>query len=92
LNVRAVAPVRFVPVITTTVPATPDVGAKAEMVGIAGGGGSLEAALPQAAITSKKAAETNAAAKRRVRLEGLMSRKTLLAKDNPSRDKKASGG
>jgi len=48
LNVNAVAPVKFVPVMTTAVPATPDAGVKLEMVGAAGGGALLEFALPQA--------------------------------------------
>ena len=50
LNVNAVAPVRFVPVMVTTVPATPDAGVKLEMVGAAGDGALLEFALPQANI------------------------------------------
>jgi hypothetical protein len=50
LNASDVTPVKFVPVIVTTSPATPDVGVKPEIVGVAGGGLPLELALPQAAI------------------------------------------
>jgi len=53
LKVSAVAPVKFVPVIVTIVPVTPDAGVKLEMVGAAGGGGVLlELALPQASVAT----------------------------------------
>jgi hypothetical protein len=59
LNVSAVAPVKFVPVIVTTVPATPDTGVKLEIAGAAGGGVPLEFALPQANMPAiSRAAET----------------------------------
>lgn len=68
LKVTAVAPERFVPVTTTAVPATPEAGAKLEIVGVAGGGGSFEAALPQPAIVTSRVAETRATAHRVLRL------------------------
>jgi len=53
LKVSAVAPLKFVPVIVTAVPVTPDAGVKLEMVGAAGGGGVLlELALPQASVAT----------------------------------------
>jgi hypothetical protein len=68
LNVTAVAPVRFAPVITTTAPDTPDAGAKLEIAGVAGGGGVLfEAADPQPAIARASVAQSSAAANHRSR-------------------------
>jgi len=54
-NDTPVAPFRLVPVMTTTVPAMPEVGAKLEIVGVVGGGLLFEAALPQPAVTASMA-------------------------------------
>ena len=82
LNFTCIAPVRFVPVMTTLVPATPEVGAKLEIVGAVGGGGVLfEAALPQAAITSASDAQSSARAHWRTRPVELKPAKPLLTKD-----------
>jgi hypothetical protein len=60
LNMTAVAPVKFVPETVTTVPEGPEAGAKLEIVGAAGGGGLLELAAPQAAMTRRRAEATRA--------------------------------
>jgi len=81
LKVTTVAAVRFVPVMTTEVPATPEVGAKLEMVGIPGGGGGVfEVALPQPAIVISSTAESATSARRAVRVVPL--KRCNLLKEN----------
>jgi hypothetical protein len=80
LNVTAVAPVRFVPVMTTTVPATPDGGVKLEIEGAAGGVVWFEVALPHAAMTSRKVADSRASENCRARDEDLIPANLLLTK------------
>jgi hypothetical protein len=77
LNFTEVAPLRFVPLMTTMVPEAPVAGAKLEMTGALLGGGLFEVALPQAAMTSRSAAATSRRAHCHWRLESLVSTKTL---------------
>ena len=54
MNVTTFAPVRFVPVIVTAVPAPPEAGAKLVIVGASGGGG-VVFPPPQSASRNSKA-------------------------------------
>jgi len=58
LKLTFVVPVRFVPVMTTLVPALPEVGVKLEIVGFFAGGVWLEAAAPQPAIAISRGEQT----------------------------------
>jgi hypothetical protein len=92
-NLTDVAPVKFVPVRTTTAPVLPEAGAKLATVGALGGGVVLfEAALPQAAIPRSRAKITNTRPIRRMIPAARTPPNLLSIKDKSCVNGEISGG